>query len=332
MQDYLIKSDIYEMNVKFNKDTKLIIGLGDSFCAGAGSESIDTFERCGWDMMKLRNDKDAIKESYINSFINVLSRKYLTDYIPLNLAMAGKGNRFAIRELYTNPLIGLENAGEKIVLFVSSGLERLDFAYDIASMDNHTYTIWPYNQIPDEVGYGNITFRKESIYNDQLIVGEFIMDMYMLMDWCKLNNAKLLFMSGFSTMIDRVKLIKILINNRDINNTDKTDLKFIVKNAIELVNKIPWHKQVKFEGYDTMIDYMLYKQGREDLIGGHNFRSYQVEKHTMDDYISKCQHITKKGHELIADSVIKYIIDYDNLIEDDYEKFDSKEFLKKSVI
>ena len=52
----------------------------------------------------------------------------------------------------------------------------------------------------------------------------------------------------------------------------------------------------------------------------------------MDDYISKCQHITKKGHELIADNVIKYIMDYDNLVEVNYEKTDKKEFLKKTVI
>ena len=326
----MIKSELYESNIKFNKNSKLIIGIGDSFCAGAGSESIETYERCGWSIRNIRTDKDAIIESYENSFINILSKKYLKDYIPINLAKAGKGNRHAIRELYSNTQFGLENAGDKIVIFVSSGLERFDFNNDIVSVDEHTNTIWPFVEDEEEVGYGSLTFNKKSIYSEQLIVGEFIMDMYMLINWCQINNAKLLFMSGFSNYVDRKKLMKILINDRNLENTDKSELKIIIKNSIDLVNKIPWNKQVKFDGYTTMFDYMLDKQGRKDLIGENKFRDYRVNKHTINDYVSKCQHPTKRAHESFAEIIIKYILNYENL--NDVEKIDENEFLKKSMI
>ena len=32
---------------RITEDTKLLIGIGDSFCAGSGSESIETWERNG---------------------------------------------------------------------------------------------------------------------------------------------------------------------------------------------------------------------------------------------------------------------------------------------
>jgi len=328
----MIKSDIYEKKIKFDENSKIIIGIGDSFCAGSGSESLETWDRCEWDIYKIRRDIGGILEAYDNSFIDVMKRKYLNDYTTVNLSMAGKGNRFAIRELFCNPQLNLENAGEKIVIFVSSGLERFDFTYDIIDKYEHTNTIWPFHEDPKEVGYGNITVNGNPIYTDALIVGEFLMDMYMLMNWCTLNNAKLLFISGFTPILDRKNLINILLKDRNINNTEKNTLDFITKNACELVNKIPWHLQIKPMGYDTMIDLMLHNQGRDDLIGNYHFRNYFVDKHTEDDYVSVCQHPTRKGHELIADIVIKYIENYEDLEPLNFSLIDEKLFNTTKLI
>ena len=281
-------------NIKIDKDTKLIIGLGDSFCAGTGTESLETWNRNNWDVNQMRQDGLGFWESYDNSFINVLKTKYLNDFTSINLGMGGRGNRFAIRELFCNPQLNLESAKEKIVIFVSSGFERIDFSKDIIDIHEHTNTIWPFHLDCDDIGYGSITKMGESIYSEKLIVGEFIMDMYMLINWCSINNAKLLFISGFTPMLNREKLINILLDNRNVDNTNKSILKYMINNACLMVNNIPWHLQIKPMGYETIIDLMLYKQGREDLIGNYNFRNYHVDKHTEDDYVSKCQHHLQK--------------------------------------
>ena len=92
-------------NIKIDKDTKLIIGLGDSFCAGTGTESLETWNRNNWDVNQMRQDGLGFWESYDNSFINVLKTKYLNDFTSINLGMGGRGNRFAIRELLLLSLV-----------------------------------------------------------------------------------------------------------------------------------------------------------------------------------------------------------------------------------
>jgi hypothetical protein len=328
----MIISEILSKKIKFNKDSKLLIGIGDSFCAGTGTESLGIWKKNKWDIEKMRSDKDGVMEAYDNSFINVLTKKYLKDYTSINLGMAGKGNRFAIRELFSNPQINLEDAGEKIVIFVSSGLERMDFSKDIINSHEHTSTVWPSYGDSKQVGYGSITFQGESIYSEKLVVGEFLMDMYMLINWCTLNNAKLLFISGFTSILERRNLIDILLGDRDETNTDLGTLSFMYKNACLMVNKIPWHRQIKPMGYDNMIDLMLHKQGRDELISNYNFRKYNVEKHTEKDYISKCQHPTKIGHELIADIVIKYIENYKDFEPTDFTSVDKKYLLDKNKL
>jgi hypothetical protein len=41
----MTKSEIYERNIEFNENTKILIGIGDSFCAGTGTESIEIWEK-----------------------------------------------------------------------------------------------------------------------------------------------------------------------------------------------------------------------------------------------------------------------------------------------
>jgi hypothetical protein len=316
----------YEKQIKFDKNTKLLIGIGDSFCAGEGAESVELWEKHNWDKNKIKSDPEVINEGYINSFINVLKEEYLKDYISLNLGLPGRGNRYAIRELFSNPELGIENAGEKIVIFVVSGLERLDFSKDIINKFEHTNTLWPFYDKPDDVGYGVLTKHGIPIYNDPMIIGEFIMDMYMLTNWCQLNNAKLLFINGFTKLVDRVNMINNLLDNRNLKNTNKNIFNFLFKNACNMVNKIPWHLQIKLMGHNTIMDFILTKQGREDLVNGF-YMEYKIDKHSEDDYISKCLHPTKKSHKLIANIVYDYIVKYDELVPIDYSEADRKEFL-----
>lgn len=302
----------YTGNNVINENSKLLIGIGDSFCAGSGSESIETWERNGWDIEKVRYDKVGQDESYENSFVNQICKKHLTDYIPVNLGVSGKGNRFAIRELFLNPTLNLEVAKEKIVIFVVSGFDRLDVAGNIVEKygrSNHSTTLWPiYNHIKGKVGYSELTTNSgESIYNEKFVVSELIIDFLTLLNWCELNNAKLLFVSGFTPELNMEHFLRWLVEGNPL------DMDFDKTLASKLVSKIPWHRQIKPMGFDCITSMLLHLENRDDLIPYYGFRNFKPEKITEYGYMSKCQHPTKKGHELLCDLIYDEIKNYDNV-------------------
>jgi len=300
----------YIRNNEINENSKLLIGIGDSFCAGSGSESIETWERNEWDVEKVRYDKIRQDESYENSFVNQICKKHLPDYAPINLGVSGKGNRFAIRELFLNPTLNLEIAKEKIVVFVVSGFDRLDIVNDIVeknSRSNHSTTLWPfYKKSENKIGYCELTTSSgESIYNEKFVVSELMMDFFTLINWCQLHNAKLLFVSGFTPELNMKHFLRWLVNN------DDDDFDKILSS--KLISKIPWHRQVKPMGFDCITSMLLHLEKRDDLIPNYGFRNFNPEKITEHGYMSKCQHPTKKGHELLCDLIYEEIKNYDNV-------------------
>ncbi len=301
--NYLRKNNI-------NSDSKLLIGIGDSFCAGSGSESYKTWERNNWDIEKIRYDEVGRKEAYENSFVNQICKKHLTDYIPINLGVSGKGNKFAVRELLLNPTLNLEVAKEKIVIFVVSGFDRFDVANDIVEINgtsSHSTTLWPtYNHVKDKTGYSELTtIHNESIYCEKFVVSELIIDFLTLINWCSLHNAKLLFISGFTPELNMEHFLKWLV--RDLNMDFDTTL------SSKLVSKIPWHRQIKPMGFDCITSMLLHLENRDDLIPYYGFRNFKPEKITKYGYMSKCQHPTKKGHELLCDLIYDEIKNYNNV-------------------
>ena len=293
-----------------NSESKLLIGIGDSFCAGSGSESYKTWERNGWDIEKVRYDEIGREEAYQNSFINKLCKKHLPDYTPINLGISGKGNKFAVRELLLNPTLNLEKAKEKIVIFVVSGFDRFDVANDIVEINgisNHSTTLWPsYEHIKGKTGYSELTTNTgESIYNEKFVVSELIIDFLTLINWCDLNNAKLLFISGFTPELNMIHFLKWLVSDY-IMDFDTTI-------ASKLVSKIPWHRQIKPMGFDCITSMLLHLENRDDLIPHYGFRNFKPEKITEYGYMSKCQHPTEKGHELLCDLVYEELKNYNNV-------------------
>ena len=306
-----------------NEDSKLIIGIGDSFCAGAGAESIETWERNNWDVEKVRYDQIGIEEGYENSFINLLSKKYFPDYIPVNLGMAGKGNRFAIRELFLHPTLNLEKAKEKIVIFVASGFDRLDVVNDITLPYNHSTTLWPiYLNDKNRTGYAELK-RDDgtSIYDEKFVVSELILDFLVLNNWCKLNNAKLLFISGFTPELNMEHFLRWLSETPTMD-FDKTL-------ASKFVSQIPWHRQIKPMGFDCITSMLVHLEGRDDLIPNYGFKNFKPDTFNSDGYMSKCQHPTQKGHGLLCDIVYQHIIDYDKTDTPDLEKMCMDYYQKK---
>jgi hypothetical protein len=303
---------IHDNNI--DENSKLIIGIGDSFCAGAGSESIETWERNNWDVEKVRRDSIGIEESYENSFINLLSKKYLNDYIPINLGMSGKGNRFSVRELFLHPTLNLEKAKEKIVIFVVSGFDRLDVVNNIVESYNHSTTLWPiYLNDKTRTGYAKLT-RDDgvSIYDEKFVVSELILDFFTLLNWCELNNAKLLFISGFTPELNMNHFLRWL--------TETPTMDFDKTLSSKFVSKIPWHRQIKPMGFDCITSMLVHLEGRDDLIPNYGFKNFKPDTITEKGYMSKCQHPTQKGHDLLCDIVYEHIKNYDNVEIPNLEK------------
>lgn len=293
-------------DLKIEKGSKLIIGIGDSFTYGTGTESFETWAENDWDVEKMRVSAKAQLEASEGSWVNQLCKYHMTDYVPLNLGMAGKGNRYAVRELYLNPLMELEEYEEKYVIFMPSAMERFDTPSDFSDPYYHFDTHWPVSGDPKRPGYSSLKNKDdESIACERLFVSETLLNFYDLINWCELYGAKLLFINAFTPEINRDYFIKTLHGENPYEMN--------IKIATKLVDRIPWHKQIKPMGYDSVIGMLLHLEERDDLIKNYGFRNFNIETVSKYGWISKCQHPTLKGHKLISDIIYENILNYDNL-------------------
>ena len=306
-------------NKIIHEGSKLLIGIGDSFCAGTGTESNELWEKNNWEVEKMRNDPDVFLQARVGSFVNQICQKHLTEYTPINLGMAGKGNRFAIRELFLNPNLNIEIAHEKILVFVVSDFSRFDVANEICDVSNHSTTLWPSYSEKNRMGYAELQNHfGESIYTEKFVLSEFLLDMYMLINWCEINHTKLLLISGFTPELNRDYFFKTLMKGNE---------SVLRRNVVsKLINKIPWYNIIQPMGYGSIIDMLLHLENRDDLIPNYGFRHFNIEKTSEFGWISKCQHPTKKGHELICDIVYEHILNYNNVVIPNYNLMDERYF------
>ena len=273
-------------DLKIKKDSKLIIGIGDSFTYGTGTESFETWAENDWEVEKMRVSAKAQLEASEGSWVNQLCKYHMTDYIPLNLGMAGKGNRFAVRELYLNPLMELEEFEEKYVIFMPSAMERFDTPSDFSDPYYHFDTHWPVSGDPKRPGYSSLKNKDdESIATERLFVSETLLNFFDLINWCELYGAKLLFINAFTPEINRDYFIKTLHGEKPYENN--------IKIATKLVDRIPWHKQIKPMGYDTVIGMLLHLENRDDLIKNYDNKVYVLPKH-LDEKVARL-HLSKIG-------------------------------------
>ena len=321
-----ISMDMSKTTDGYNKliypNSKLLIGIGDSFCAGTGTESNELWEKNNWEVEKMRNDPDVFLQARVGSFVNQICQKHLTEYTPINLGMAGKGNRFAIRELFLNPNLNIEIAHEKILVFVVSDFSRFDVANEICDVSNHSTTLWPSYSEKNRMGYADLQNHfGESIFNEKFVLSEFLLDMFMLLNWCEINNTKLILISGFTPELNRDYFFNTLIKGYENNERMKT--------VSKLVNKIPWYNVVQPMGYPCITDMLLHLENRDDLIPNYGFRHFNIEKTSEFGWMSKCQHPTKKGHELICDIVYEHILKYNEIVIPNYNLMDLRKISLK---
>lgn len=294
---------------RITKDTKLLIGIGDSFCAGRGACSIELWEKYGWDMERMYGEGGAeVEESnYANSWVNQLCKNHMPDWTPLNLGMSGKGNRYAIKELMVNPLLGIEKAKEKIVVFAVSGFERFDLAKDLVG-EEHFTTQWPvYGGYKEKkLGYSELTLENgDSLYSEKFVISEFILNIIELMNWCKLHNAKLLLMSAFTPEFNKNHFIDVLSPNvTSVLGQMKLD---------ELIWSVPWERIIRPLGFSCITDMLMHLEGWDKDLPGYGFRNMKIDTIGPNGYMTKCQHPSEKGHKLLAEIIYEHILKYDEI-------------------
>lgn len=294
---------------RITKDSKLLIGIGDSFCAGRGACSIELWEKYGWDMERMYSEggTEVEESNYANSWVNQLCKNHMPDWTPLNLGMSGKGNRFAIKELMVNPLLGIEKAKEKIVVFAVSGFERFDLAKDLVG-EEHFTTQWPvYGGYKEKkLGYSELTLENgDSLYSEKFVISEFILNIIELMNWCKLHNAKLLLISAFTPEFNKNHFIDVLSPNvTSVLGQMKLD---------ELIWSVPWERIIRPLGFSCITDMLMHLEGWDKDLPGYGFRNVKIETIGPNGYMTKCQHPSEKGHKLLAEIIYEHIMKYDEI-------------------
>jgi hypothetical protein len=294
---------------RITEDSKLLIGMGDSFCAGRGACSIEIWEKYGWDMERMYGEGGAeVEESnYANSWVNQLCKNHMPDWTPLNLGMSGKGNRYAIKELMVNPLLGIEKSKEKIVVFAVSGFERFDLAKDLVG-EEHFTTQWPvYGGYKEKkLGYSELTLENgDSLYSEKFVISEFILNIIELMNWCKLHNAKLLLMSAFTPEFNKNHFIDVLSPNvTSVLGQMKLD---------ELIWSVPWERIIRPLGFSCITDMLMHLEGWDKDLPGYGFRNMKIDTIGPNGYMTKCQHPSEKGHKLLAEIIYEHIMKYDEI-------------------
>lgn len=263
------------------EDHKLIIGLGCSFTQGQGSYSIETQEKYNWDISVHADGEELRTESYENSWVNLLARDYFTDYIPINLGQAGGGNRQAAKSLHMFHNEKIQNAKDKIVIFMLTGMERFSYIQKNYSHDSQDYwfTCWPNDDVSKESPMNRVwTGYAHDVYSDDVAFMETYLNIMEVVTWCKAHNAKLILTSAFTS--DYIN--ELFIPALDFN--PKFDF-FYPKGRLSM-----FHYLLEKDGFDENIQNGGYW---EELLFNDNYP--KGSKH-----VSRCCHPNQEGHKVIA--------------------------------
>jgi hypothetical protein len=295
--------------IKINKDSKILIGLGDSFTQGEGACSVDIWEKYDWNLKKMSdmNIRFEIDESNMkNSWVHKICENYLTDYIPINMGMTGRGNRAAVKELYLHPDLNIESAKEKIVVFMLTGLERYDFIHRNFYEHVHFLTIWPtHNSNTPEKPLWDA--YRDYAFSEKSVAIELLLTIAELKTWCKLHNATLVLTSAFRPDYNA----KFFLDAISETQEDKvSESHKYIKGLVEIVD---WVDFLRPEGFNCMTDYLCHLENRDDLIQENTSfpyyeLGYSLDKLSPKGYITKCAHPSYLGHEAIAETIYKQII------------------------
>lgn len=294
--------------IKITDSSKILIGLGDSFTQGEGACLPEVWEKYDWNTKKMSDNfsRDEINQSNLeNSWVHQICKNHLTDFIPINMGMTGRGNRGAVKELYLHPDLNIEIAKEKIVIFMLTGIERFDFVHKYFFNHLHYYTMWPNEggTIPESPLWDAY---REFVYSDRSAIIELLITVAELKNWCQVNDATLILTSAFRSDYNFKHFFECLKGDKN-NYMDESN-----KYVSDLCRIIDWDDFLRPKGFKCMTEYLCHLEDREDLIENDSSKYYNytatLDKLSPKGYITKCAHPSYLGHKAIAEIIYEKII------------------------
>ena len=287
-----------EKKININEESKILIGLGDSFTQGHGACDIKILDKYKWDDKKMYEEyfHDVVESGFNNSWVNQLCKNHLTDFIPINFGLSGRGNRAAAKELYLHPELNIELAKEKIVVYMLTGYERFDFVNKDYEVGHHKFnTMWPTTDCGNDLRTVGNEYMNH-VWSDRMGLIELLLNIAEVKNWCKVHNAKFILTSAFTPTINKQFMTDHIIG----------DLLYGKESHVEkLVNIIDWDEFFYPDGFRCITDYLLSLEERTDLINEFSSWNYYEfayghKKMTPKGYITKCAHPSDDGHKEIA--------------------------------
>jgi hypothetical protein len=275
---------------KIDSNSKVVVGIGDSFTQGVGGWSDSTYKiHSGWiDPLKI-TEQYLITEMYENSWVSQLCKNHLPEYVPVNLGIMGQGNRASVKELYLHPELNLNSAKEVIVVFLLSGIERFDFIHKDFNRNTHFYTMWP------NYWDNNSTDKKlwkayaNSLWSDKFSVVEAILNIKEAETICKANGWKFVVASAFEQRYTRDYFIQHLDEG-----------------WIPFVDTIDWDNFLYPKGMKSFMELLLDLDGNRHMADGQFYRHYSKLKWPTR-HITNCMHPTVVGYKIIAEEIYNFL-------------------------
>jgi len=272
------------------KDSKLIIGLGDSFTQGVGSWSTETYKQYNGFIDPLKLPPELQLEMYEYSWVSQLCNNHLTDYTPVNLGVMGKGNRASVKELYLNPKINLYAAKQVTVIYMLSGIERFDFINkEFSDHTSHFFAMWPHPWDKNTTNKQLWEAYARDIWNEKFVCLEALLNIREAEMICKANGWNLIIASAFDQRLTREWFIKE-----------------VGKQHTSLIDSMPWDKFLYPQGCKSFMQLLLRYDGREHMADGEFYEYYSTLKFPTE-YITTCMHPSREGYRIMAEELYMHM-------------------------
>lgn len=271
------------------EESKLIIGLGDSFTQGVGSWSKETYKEYGGFIDPLKIPHSLEIEMYEYSWVHQLCRNHLPDYTPVNLGVLGKGNRASVKELYLNPKIQMHLAKEVTVVLMLSGIERFDFISRDFNEHHHFFAMWPNPWDKNTTHKQLWEVYARDIWSDKFVCLEVLLNIREAEMFCKAMGWNFIVASAFDQRVTRENFIRHV---GDIH--------------MDLIDTMPWDKFLYPQGKKSFMELLLTYDGRPELAEG-AFYDYYSKLKEPTEYITNCMHPTREGYRIMASEIYDFM-------------------------
>lgn len=275
----------YKQLKKNSQGEKLLIGIGCSFTEGQGGLSDEIWESYNWNIPNTHNVLELEPLEVAGSWVHQICDNHMPDWTPINLGERGGGNRASAKYLTAlYPELKLDDPKkEKIVVFMLTGPERYSIVHDNWGERFHGVfrSIWPSLDSDDELwrAYASFYSKRGTMLETYFSIKE-------VTDWCKYNNAKLLFVSAFDFSYHK---------EHSPGSFASIDVNFDLNLWLPDGHPSAFHMLLDRDGFGYNISN-----------GGYWAELNYSEKYPKGtEHVSRCCHPNLKGHAVIAEKMFE---------------------------